>query len=344
MPVGLDGVVPSMRPSLVYGDILVGEPVRGSTMQALGKLAAWVRGRGRCLVPSHACRTTLSGAGATAVHHYKARPSGVALSRVWVGSVHSSVAAGRYDGLFTFTAGTDGPSRTWVVGTRYAGSVPFLFVETAGVTLSTAITDLTFKTQLDAGGSADVVLETLACYELPRAALARTATDLGVALDALGARRPVLDLTYEGPKALANTIATFDAKRGGLTAMWVDGSLTTTSAAYVNVFDTDIPIVPSKNLPTDTTRTCTWDVYASVSAAGTTGDFRVVDSLAGVSGTLVVNSTTPAWLGTSTKSFKCEDLSTANGVPGGTYDTVQLQFRRTAGAGTVKLFGFVTFE
>ena len=59
---------------------------------------------------------------------------------------------------------------------------------------------------------------------------------------------------------------------------------------------------------------------------------------------MTVSSTALSWVGTVSKSFMCEDLSTVDGVPGGGQDTAQYQMRRTAGAGTVKFKGHVIYE
>jgi hypothetical protein len=77
-------------------------------------------------------------------------------------------------------------------------------------------------------------------------------------------------------------------------------------------------------------------VYAWVSAGGTTGEVRATSSLAtaSTSATATINSTTKQWVaGAAALNIKTN----------GNEDTITIEVRRTAGAGTVYLAGVAIF-
>jgi len=338
MTIAPDGRVIEVRPSIALADFKVGRGVRAVTLTQMANLAHWVRGRGRCLVPTHATNTAL--AAGSAVHHYKVKPSGVAIARVWVLDVIAvDTGGGAGFGSFQVKAGGGATSATYGVGVgTYLTSTVVVFED---ATKTAAATDLTLEIDWVSGS---FIVRTVGCWELPRAALARAGVDLGLSLDSFAQRRPAYESTSEGPFALATLTATLTAKRGTLISSWTEAGIVITGAGYTDIYEAPWRLVPSLDKAADTTRTVTFDLWAYVSVGGTVGDARVVDAAAAASASWTINSTTPAWIGTITKTFKCEDLSTSNGLRGGTYDTAQLQCKRTAGAGNVIIKGWVGYE
>lgn len=337
MPIAIDGRVTDLRPTVTLADFKVGVPVGALSMMKLANLAHWVRGRGRVLVPQHICRTRIDGTHTTVTHHYKVAPSGVAVTRFWFGEVQPVTAGNR--AWFTVTVG--GSSATFTTAVAYHGQ--FAIAEPS-VAKTTTPTDLQFTISQGGAASDPFLLVSLSCAEVPRSALARAGVDLGLSLDSFSPRRPQFQSTSEGISALGTLTAALTTKRCGLVAAWCEDTIAVTSATYIDLFETAHRIVPSKDKAGDTTRTCNIDVWGYVSAGGTTGNVIAVDRAGAASATMAVSSTTPAWLGSVTKTFLCEDLTTSNGVPGGVYDTVQLQAKRTAGAGNVIVKGWVVYE
>lgn len=336
MPILTDGRVLPYRTEPTLDEVLVGDPVRAGTWADVAKLIHWVRGRGRVLLPQHAPRTSLSSGSAT--HRYKVRPSGPAIARVWVGEVRSSVPLS----AFTLKAGSSPTTGTLYASSAARFTLPFVYLET-GVTKTTNPTDLTF---LFSWVDGTPVLETLACWELPRAALARSSDDLGISLDSLYPRRPIFEATYEGPSAVAASVLGTSTRRVGLWAWWNATGAVFSSTSFVSLWVAGMPLVPAKDRPADTTREAEWYVYASMSDGTTAAQIQVVDASAVASTALVLAAGTQAaqWRGAGTKKFLCEDLTTADGVPSGGPDTVQLQVKRTAGSGTITVYGTTGYE
>ena len=131
MTLPADGVVLPTRASISLPELYIGEPVRSATMLRMGRLAHWVRGRGRVLVPSHAPMTLVAGLTSETLRYY-ARPSGVAISRVWLAEVKADTTGC----LFTMQAGAGVTSATYdawgaggATGAYFSGGI-YLYIET----------------------------------------------------------------------------------------------------------------------------------------------------------------------------------------------------------------------
>lgn len=346
-----DRAVPTLRPSVSLGGMQAGEPVRAADWSDIARLMMWVRGRGRCLVPQGLCLVEVADNSSETLR-FHVNPSGVAVDRVWVLSARSVSAPSAFARTLQFTVQAGSSPVSQVYSRRSYDSAdrdtspPIVYIE-EGVTKSSALTELTLTVAVaDADGPSTKYLEvtSVGCWELPRGQLSKSAADLGISLDSLYPRRPIFEASYEGLRALAAPLAE-PVRRVGLIGHW-HTEAGVTSATYVDVYDLPIPVVPSKDLIGDTTRTCTWDIYGRVSDGATSGQFQLVTDTGALSTVISVplGSTTGAWRGTGTVDIRCEDLTTANGVPGGTYPTVQLQCKRVAGGGTVHWKGFCLWE
>jgi hypothetical protein len=330
-------VPPVRRIVPIDATVQVGKAVSSTQWSSLAELTNYLRGRGVMIVPSQAPivgadstgGVSVPGLSTTVTIGYRVRPSGRAIARVWAFEVIGAIAAG---GRGTITV--NGQSVAVSAGNLTAQpDRVFVLVETASKT--SALTDLDVTLQATSGA---LYLTSVTCWELPRAQLTKDATDLGVDLGTLDPRRPIIDRDYESVAGVCEAIAGADGRRGTLVA-WCGRLVETTSATFTDVFELPARIVPPKVGRNDTTRTVSWSVFAACDV-GTTGEARVVDGLGVASAALAITSTTGAWLDGS-KAFRCEDLSQANGLVGGlTFETVQLQIRRTAGAGKVYVARF----
>jgi hypothetical protein len=84
------------------------------------------------------------------------------------------------------------------------------------------------------------------------------------------------------------------------------------------------------------------DVFAWVSAGGD-GDVRITTTSAADDVSQNVTTTTPAWTSSpTTTEASSEDLSTTTGLPGGTWDLADIEFRATVG--TIYVAGVVIYE
>lgn len=328
--------VPQARRIVPIGaDVQVGKAVSARPWSELAALVQYLRGRGAVLVTGHAPNVHVDATGLTAyptseVLRWRTQPTGRAIARVWAVEVLGVGGGGRAN----VTPGA-GPTLEVSAGsqTERTGRV-FVFVETATKTTST--TELTLTIQAVAG---QLRVVGVLCWELPRAQLTKDATDLGIDLGTIDPDRPIWDRSYESLNGVCAALAGADGRRVAL-ASWSGFDCETSSTSYVDAFTVPLRIVPPKIGPNDSTRTCTWDIRAWCDV-GTTGDARIVDVGGAASSVLSIGSSTPGWRGPGTKSFQCEDLTESSGLPGGSWETVQLQIRRTSGAGKVYWDGFI---
>jgi hypothetical protein len=338
----LDTRVPEFRTPVTLEDFRVGRPVRATSWWDLAQLVQWVRGRGRTLVPQHAVRKTITSGSQT--FRWRTHPSGVAITRVWVADIRQdpTTYVTSPGCAFTVQAGGASTSGTIYRSGRAIDSTTVVYLET-GLTRSAALSELTYTVTQVSGRP---TVESIGAWELPRAALAKDSTDLGISLDSFFPRRQIFEATYEGTRAVVLASAGSPGRRIGHVGWSAGYESLTSSGTFVSVFTNPHPIVPRIDRPADTTRVLAWDVYARVTDGTTSGEFRIAIGSGGASGTVAVplGATSNAWRGTGSVSLKCEDLSTANGLRGGSYETVDLQLRRTAGAGQVGVTAYSVWE
>jgi hypothetical protein len=318
-------------------DIQVGEPVRARTWEATARLQQWVRGRGRCLVPTH--HPGYSIAPGTSTLRYWVSSSEAAIARVWLVNVRASTKTATT--IFGITPGA-GPSSPPQVRNGWATNRPILCIET-GVAQDPTPAEISCVITV-ATGIARV--ESVAVYELPRAALdADLGPDWGVLVDGFYPRNDVYQNDETGLYGLAQAVIATDTRRIGHVGWWHDVGVSTTSAAWVDVFPTPMRIIPSLDRVADTTRLIEGAAYGYASNGTTTGDIRMKDAAGNVSAPISIPllGTTPGWQGQTELAFLCEDLSTATGARAGN-ERINFQIRRTAGAGTVTWNGFGAYE
>lgn len=310
--------------------LVVGAPVSARTWGDIGRLLHYVRGRGRMLVPYTFVNDALS-SGVAYTARFRTAPSGVAITRVWIVAVRG--VSLDFGSEITLQAG-GAAARTFPIGFWRPSYLVYL---EDGCTKTTAATDLAITITADA----NCVLEGIACYELPRAVLTPT-TDLGVHLDSLYPRRSIYSSAEEGIDAIARGILATKCRRIGLFGWW-GAEMNTVSTSNVDTWSFPIPVVPALDAFGTTQRKIVVTVWCWVSNATTAADFTFVAG-SGDSDVLslpaAAGSTTPQWL-TGSLDVDAEDLSSADGDAG---DTVQLQVKRTSGAGTVKWQGACGFE
>ena len=225
----------------------------------------------------------------------------------------------------TVTMGSGSTTRT--VGLLTLGSQDPIIVQDSGVTRSSAETDIAITVTT----SGAILIESCAVYELPRASLSRDATDGGIALDTLFPRRPIMDSGAQSVRGVAKLMQAIDGRRIGHIARWGE-EIATTSAAFGTVLFTPYRVVPRYDV--SGFRNVTIALRGRGTVGGTTGEFRAVAG-SGATATGTITGTVSAWQAAVTLALKCEDPATANGLAGGVYDTIDVQLRRTAGAGSI---------
>lgn len=331
---GVSTRVPASRRQVGMGDVKVGLDVSARHWSQLGELANYLRGRGSVLIPGNAPVVTVAAGGSTTLR-YRVAPSGRAIARLWYTEIVSASATQPARATISVTGDSMDINSTlnsegWLLETP--------------VSKGTAEVELALTVACNAASLQSVIVQSVHCWELHRAQLTKDATDLAVDLSTLEYNRPIWDRDYEAIAAVADSIAASNGRRCGLVSWY--GPEASFSGAAADLFELPIRVVPPKIGASDTTRTCTWNVYAYCSD-GTTAGTVVVRDAAGVdSGALTVTAgtTSPTWFTGGSKSLLCEDLSQTDGLPSGAYETVQVRCARTAGAGSVRLIGFNLYD
>jgi hypothetical protein len=120
-----------------------------------------------------------------------------------------------------------------------------------------------------------------------------------------------------------------------------------TSGSYVTVAGSGVPVLARKRRTSDTTRVVKCRVFGRCSNGTTTGEVRFVSSENGASSAIAFDgsvTTSFAWSAEVDLTVDCEDMSAAQGLQGGAWDEVTVEARRTAGAGTLFVCGWVIYE
>jgi len=337
-----DGKVQLLRPRITTTDLLVGAPVRAQTWLDVASLAHWVSGRGQVVVPQH--RVSMVIDNATETLRYYVPGSGRAMYRLWVLDVRSEDSTIHCEG--TIAAGTATQSYRLYRSDR---SFPkMLTMLEPDITPSSAEGEITIDISNDTTkGGAILRVESVGCWELPRAALDRTAADCGVSLDSLFPRRPIFDdgitprvysVSAVAQSIHEMTVAT-PLRRIGHIGRW-GYPLVINSASAIPLTVGPYRIVPRKDRVAATTHTVRCRVYAA--NPGSVGEVRLVGGTAGA-GAWASMAAGTGWSDPAEVDIDCEDQTTDDGQPAGGYDTVSVEVR-TDGVSAADVYGWCVYE
>lgn len=364
--------VVGIRPALIpEQDLKSGRAVREGTWAAAAGLSNHLLGRGRCLIPPTRIFTdpTAFTGGTEYVFRFRVKPSLQALEREWVFSFDDLL----FDGI-TSASNPSGPraNTTYLIEVPNGGTaITHVVAQNEHSTLSItesvgsqSDTDMELTCAITPSAVTSSGREiTVSCWEKPRATLVMDSTDLGANVGELRVAAPIKAelLTILTANAAQTTIL----KRGGY-FHWsqpatAGGATTTayavssTSSTHVPIFAYSasgvrtaigIPILVPKYYRTSTTGTVQVRVLGWTSSGATTLSVRATTSRTGTTSSAVTTSaTTPTWLTAISLPVDCEDLSTDNGLRGpDTLELVNVEFARSAGAGTVYVAAVSIFD
>lgn len=314
--------------------IKIGDPVAQSEWQALALGANRALGLGSYLIPAH--NPNLDAAG---TRYYRVRPSGLAIARLWcitVGFANTTTFSTENATGTVEAGGATKVSRSFGFS-RTDGTSVFYLIEPCAKTASA--TDLTVQLTASSGTPA---IASVACYELPRADLPPNASNFGIDLSSILSGQPIYNEDYRSTKGPSSSISLTIRPRRGLLA-WQGATTAVSSGTFVDIMPLAMPVLPAKINLGDTTASCEAQVYCRVSAGSTTGEVRLVRA-DGTASTAASFTATSYGFQTLTLAFKCEDMAQPSGLPSSTWETCQLQARRTAGAGVVQIQGFTLYQ
>lgn len=311
--------VPALRGIVHADDIVTGQAVRAQTWLTAAQLLNWCGGKGAVLVPAYCPSANTIKATEVKTYSYRVTPSGRAVMRIW-----SVALAGAGD--VTIKAGSLAPVTVSATASITTHEVREVLAAKSGTvqTLTLVITS--------AASSSDITIASISCYEAPRPSL--DAADAGIDTLTTMARAPIDERVNSSLGGIVDALATMHRRHYVAFARPEEEAWSTTSGAYGPVLTAGC-IVARKLYPTSTTGAVRWYAYVKTSAA-TTGTIRVTHSGGGTATIAIAANTSWTWQTVdATAQYPCEDLSTADGLAGGTWPTYTVEFKRASGAGTV---------
>lgn len=324
--------VPQFRQDIAFTSIVAGAPVASTDWQRAAAVQNWIAGRGRQVIPTFTPDS----------------PEIEAPNRVWRYALRVIPSYPTIDLVAMVSASF---VTSVFPGTVQTPSPVALSASPRGAYGTSAI-DVMLDIPTAAVG--DLTVHSIAIYEVPRAQIEQTALAGGIDATALAASQPITiasvdalrDATDDdtfGSRVLAAHAVPWS--RDGGSSIYVDLTSNTTSATFSTVLGGNgVPVLARKKRTADTTRTVKARCFGWVTGA-TTGEFRVTSSKHGASTAVSFANTTPAWSSEITDLVvDCEDLTTAAGLQGGTFDELTAEFRRTAGASPVYISSWIIYE
>lgn len=322
-------------------NVIIGYEVDGRTHQAVAGEVNHLLGRGGQLIAAYAVNDDLPGS-TTWTFNFKIWPRLQAWRRRWCVWMHTQDSASSY-ATANVTAGSASAVGVAAFITRTLAA-PFVFDETlssraAGETTTTLVIENTTA-------ATEITIVAIACVEIPRPTLPADGTDYGAVIESCRGGAPISDevgLSVGGEvDSLAQALTT--ARRGALFHWSVDttssGVLTTTSGSLSDVFDVKPILLARKLYQTSTTGVSYWRIYAKASDGTTSGEV-VLTATSGDTLTITIPTSTTSytWLPASNGDLDvdCEDLAANDGRRSTRWDEITVQWRRTAGAGTLSL-------
>lgn len=320
------------RVDVSTSDIRSGAAVRGPTWYGVAQLNNHTLGRGGMLVPAYSPGVALT-AGTTYLLAYWVLPRYQALERCWQILGRGATA--------TNTLAIEAPAgvtaRDAVAYTEEEDIQPVRFIETIGAQ-SEAEAELELELTPTSGGS-NVNLDSVCCYEVPRAALAigdsgdrghgLVDTLPGQLIDA-GAISPAVATLYND-QAIGRRVSLVQwavpYSAGGSTTTSFAAS--TTSSSYQDLWDDGIPVLARQLDRSATTGAIVARFLAWTDGTGTGGEIRLSSSVHGASSTASVSNsvTSPTWTDPVVLEVDCTDLTAADGRRSSAWDELQVQYK-----------------
>lgn len=282
------------------------------TWQSLGQLTNWLLAQGACVVAGSACTQILLVDGDDYTFHFLTKPREIAVQRVWMLQCRIDVKAATPTPNARLGVKIPvGASTVWYPVSDSRASFPILFVEDVA-TPSDSVQDLAIYVTPD---NADVWLEGIRCFEVPRAALKFPDDDgVDIATERAGQRIvSALGRSVGGP-ALALSTPYVDPRRVALFHLSVpaEDPLTRTTNSYADVLALPVPLLVPKLGRTATKQTVYWSAYIKTTAGGTV-NVKVTTSHSGVDDSTSTSGTTYAWTTKRPIAVDCEDMESEDG-------------------------------
>lgn len=331
----MPATVPDTFSSPVRAGIASGLPVRGVQWAQAGRALNWLLGRGRIILP--ATRVEGSGVAPSSTATYRAQiwTREQARHRCWHVVLRLAIGGDVALATITFPDGATADATLYdsEADRRIAFAGFYTVEEVASPANGPVAVEITLAS--DAGSTDDVYIDAISCFELPRREIGADGTDYGVDLGTVTADSPIYDDAGKSVGGIARGIVRAQAydPRCLFTYMRASGDgLSTSSGAFVALFDEGPVVQPSQQFIGETLRPCSVYVYAYCDAA-TTGEVKLT-AASGDTLTLSVTSTSGAWV-SGTIDCYAEDLSASDGRRSTTTEILTVEARVASGAGAI---------
>lgn len=325
-------LVPLEAPSLSAINIRSGVAPSSREFLNAANLANWLAGRGGQLIPAF-CYGTLAG-NTTKTLNLHVLPRKQALTRAWVISAYATSAT-----PFVLTVTRGSFSQAFTFAQTRVDSAPAILYEpitSPTDTVGTA-TQLTLTLASSASSGAGFI-DSISCFEVPRAVVVPGLDDGTVVLDRYRPGAPIHQFSVETLVDAVTDLAAI-SRRNGMYCWAVDVAdcFSTTSTSYVPIFDLLKPAVLAAY--TDAANGALDYINCKVYARSTVlgGTFRVT-AASGDSNTINLTSSgawvwNPGTINTRTVSVDTENLSVSDGRRSSRWD--ELTFELKAGTAGV---------
>lgn len=305
-------------PTVPLSEILNGVPVSSRAWQNMAHLANYCAGRGSSQIPAYYPGNTIT-AGSSGTYRYRFAGTQNTLSRVWFVRVRS--ASSTQDTEITITV----DSQTAVgIFDDARDQRALTLVETITTPADTG----TMSLQIDVtSGVANAIVESIACYDIPRTELELGASpaDNAVHTDSVRAGAPIYDEDAAGSGGTRSVQGLIDAypfyasttdnpyphRNQWQWAVPVADAIAETSGTYTTISHMNLQYLVKKRQVIESVNRATFYAYAKVDSGSANVKFRSQGAIDLVA--LTITSTTGAWVSSEYTSFACEDLAEDDG-------------------------------
>lgn len=182
--------VPLIPPTIPVDNIKTGVAPSASTWTKMALLANHCHGRGGTLIPAYRPGNTIA-SGSNGTYNYFVQGSHYAVAQYWVVRAHS--VSSTVDATVTLSAPAGGGTpRTYRVGSDMKATEPMFCVDPTFLGVPADDLSLNIATA-DAG----IIVDQIACYEIPRTVLGPTE---GVDVDSLRGNSPIFEQEAVGAR------------------------------------------------------------------------------------------------------------------------------------------------
>jgi hypothetical protein len=338
-------IVPRDCPIPARAGVASGRPVRGAHLQSVARAINYMRGYGQVVLPAMRLDPAIP---AATTYTYSA----IMLVKPWTRHLvwHLRFRVDTGIAFVTFTEPSGGTYAVTVLPTEPADRV----IHTGGFhveALSGAPSWVylgeprAFTIASSASSTADVYVDAIACYALPRETLELDADDYGIDAHTLAPGLPIFDDDYYSIGALARAMeAGEDTTTSGYATRalfaWArpqGQGLSVLGTKWTPVFDEGPCIQPHHRFRAETIRQVYCNVTGVVDTPGDTLEVRFTAASGDTVTETDASTTSGSWGFPSILDVYAEDLSTADGRRSATDEIITIEVRCT-GAGTQQAY------